>query len=225
MSINVVMLGPPGAGKGTQGERIAREHGVPKVSTGDILRECIQTGSDLGRAVGEVMAAGRLVGDDLMIDIVSQRLKQPDATRGFVLDGFPRTVVQARALDAMMVDRGLLAILAVDVPTDVLVMRLATRRICGSCGLNAPPATPAGAPCPRCGGAFVMRSDDQEGVIRERLRVYEQQTQPLMAFYGSRATFHRIDGNRPPDVVFAALEAALAPKGVTVRTPGVERTS
>jgi adenylate kinase len=224
MSINVVMLGAPGAGKGTQGERVARAFGVPRISTGDILRECTHQGTELGRAVEDVMAAGHLVSDDLMIDIVSKRLAQPDVTRGFVLDGFPRTVVQARALDDMMGTRGVLTILAIDVPADVLVARLSSRRVCDHCGLNAPPEVGAGALCPRCGGVFVSRSDDDGGVIRERLRVYEQQTQPLVRYYDDRPTFFVIDGNQPPEVVYAALEAALDPVGVTARTPGGERT-
>lgn len=225
MSINVVMLGPPGAGKGTQGERIARSYGVPKISTGDILRESAQTGTELGRTVNAVMSAGQLVGDDLMIGIVAQRLSRADAAAGFVLDGFPRTVVQAGALDEMMEGRGPLTVLTVDVPTDVLVTRLAGRRICGSCGLNAAPNAVAGLACPQCGGSFVIRNDDQEDVIRERLKVYERQTQPLVTFYGPRPTFHRVDGNQPPDVVFAALEAALVPVGVMARVPGADRTS
>ena len=130
MALNVVMLGPPGAGKGTQAERLAKTRGVPKISTGDILREAVQAGTELGKAAKTTMEAGNLVGDDVMIGIVGERLAKRDARNGFVLDGFPRTVIQATALDAMVDGRGPLCVLDIVVPEDVLVRRLATRRIC-----------------------------------------------------------------------------------------------
>ena len=139
VAINVVMLGPPGAGKGTQSERLSRTRKVPKISTGDILREAVQAVTEVGRAAKETMEAGNLVGDDIMIAIVQDRLGRADARCGFVLDGFPRTVVQATALDRMMSDRGPLVVLNMVVPEDVLVRRLATRRICRKCGANAAP--------------------------------------------------------------------------------------
>ena len=131
------MLGPPGAGKGTQAERFARAHGVPKVSTGDILREAVQANTELGRAAKATMDAGTLIGDDVMIGIVRERLEREDALRGFVLDGFPRTVVQAGALDQLIDGRGPLVVIDIAVPDDVLIRRLATRRICSKCGVNA----------------------------------------------------------------------------------------
>jgi adenylate kinase len=223
MSIDVVMLGPPGAGKGTQAARLAGAFGIPKISTGDILREAAQADTGDGRALRAVMAAGHLVSDDLMVRIVADRVAQADAAAGFVLDGFPRTVVQAKALDAQEAGRGPLTVLCLEVPHDVLVARLSARRICGACGLNAPPGAGADAPCARCGGAFVIRTDDGNGVVRERLRVYDEQTRPLVDYYRGRPTFFEIDGNQPPDVVYAALEAVLAPVGVARRAPGVER--
>jgi adenylate kinase len=206
-ALNVVMLGPPGAGKGTQAERFARRHGVPKISTGDILREAVAAASDLGRAARETMNAGNLVGDDVMIGIVEERLARPDAVRGFVLDGFPRTVVQASALDRMMNTRGKLVVVEIVVPEDVLVRRLAARRICSVCGTNAPVEWTT--TCGKCGGALVQRTDDGDGIVRERLKVYHRQTKPLVDYYSGRPTFRTVDGNRPPDVVMAALDQAI----------------
>jgi adenylate kinase len=206
-SLNVVMLGPPGAGKGTQAERFARRHGVPKISTGDILREAVAAETDLGRAARETMDAGNLVGDDVMIGIIEERLARADAARGFVLDGFPRTVIQASALDRMVNGRGALVVVEIVVPEDVLVRRLAARRICSVCGTNAPVEWTT--TCGKCGGSLVQRSDDGDGIVRERLKVYQRQTKPLVDYYSGRPTFRAVDGNRPPDVVTAALDAAI----------------
>ena len=159
------------------------------------------------RAAKETMEAGNLVGDDIMIAIVQDRLGRADARCGFVLDGFPRTVVQATALDRMIDGRGPLVVLDMVVPEDVLVRRLATRRICGTCGANAAPEWKA--KCGKCGGALVTRVDDGIDIVRERLKVYLRQTRPLVEYYAGRPTFRRIDGNRPPDLVTADVDAAL----------------
>lgn len=207
VAVRLVMLGPPGAGKGTQAERFARTHGIPRISTGDILRDAVAAGTDMGRAAREVMNAGRLVGDDIMIGIVRERLERTDAQAGFVLDGFPRTVVQAQALDDLVDEAAPLVIVDIEVPTDTLVKRLQTRRICGSCGVGAPPGAKV---CAKCGGALVARADDNEMVVRERLAVYERNTQPIVDFYQRRNTFRSIDGDQTEDSVAADLAAAVA---------------
>jgi adenylate kinase len=153
------------------------------------------------------MEAGNLIGDDIMIAIVQDRLDRPDAHCGFVLDGFPRTVVQATALDRMVAGRGPLVVLDMVVPEDVLVRRLATRRICRKCGANAAPGWKT--TCGKCGGALVTRVDDGIEIVRERLKVYLRQTKPLVEYYSARPTFSSIDGNRPPDLVTADVDAAL----------------
>lgn len=207
VALNVVMLGPPGAGKGTQSERFARTHGLPKIATGDILRDAVKAGTPMGQAAGAAMDAGELVGDDVMIGIVGDRLMRPDTTTGFVLDGFPRTVTQATALDRIMEGRGPLVVIDIVVPEDVLLRRLAARRICGSCGVNAPIEWTTA--CEKCGGALVHRTDDSDGIVAGRLKVYHRQTRPIVEFYSARPTFRTIDGNEPPDVVTASMDSAI----------------
>jgi adenylate kinase len=207
-SLNLVMLGPPGAGKGTQAERISRTRQLPKISTGDILREAVHDRTPLGCAAKEEMEAGHLVTDDVMIGIVQERLERADARKGFVLDGFPRTIVQANALDRLVNGRGPLVVLDIVVPEEVLVRRLASRRICGECGSNA--AVEWLMACEKCGGTLIARVDDGVTIVRERLGVYHRQTKPLVEYYSGRPTFRQIDGNLPPDVVTGAIDAALA---------------
>ena len=214
--LNVVMLGPPGAGKGTQSERFARTHGLPKIATGDILREAVKDGTAMGQAAAAAMDAGKLVGDEVMIGIVGDRLEQPDTSTGFVLDGFPRTVAQATALDKIMEGRGPLVVVDIVVPEDVLLRRLAARRICGTCGVNAPIEWTT--KCHECGGQLVHRTDDSDGIVAGRLKVYHRQTKPIVEFYAERPTFRTIDGNQPPDVVTAAMDAAI--KEASVVTGG-----
>ncbi len=201
------MLGPPGAGKGTQAERFARTHGLPKISTGDILRDAVQAGTGLGRVAKATMDAGELVGDEVMIGIVRERLERPDTQGGFVLDGFPRTVPQASALDTIMDGRGPLVVVDIVVPEDVLLRRLAARRICGSCGVNA--LIEWTAICGNCGGALITRTDDGVEIVRGRLKVYDRETRPIVEFYSGRPTFRMIDGNQPPDVVTGAMDRAI----------------
>lgn len=239
MSLNLVMLGPPGAGKGTQAERFARIRGIPRVSTGDILREAVSADTDLGGRVKGIMDRGELVSDEVMTGIVRERLDKPDARAGFILDGFPRTVAQAEALDRIMEGRGLLLVIDIVVPETELVRRLGSRMICASCGANAGDATepagtgtdPVGRPrrttgamadavaavmaetspqqCRRCGGSLVQRADDSQGIVLERLKVYHRQTEPLVEYYRDRSTFRQVNGVQSPDCVAAELAAAV----------------
>lgn len=213
VALNVVMLGPPGAGKGTQAERFAREQALPKISTGDILREAVQSGSDLGQAVQAVMERGELVSDDLVTGIVRERLSRDDVSAGFVLDGFPRTVPQARALDEIMVGRDPLIVVEIKVPDEELVRRVRARRVCRSCGANVSAfgVDPSkAARCERCGGELVSRADDSEAVVRERLRVYWRDTRPMIDYYSGRPTFRAVDGAQPPEQVRQTLLATIA---------------
>jgi adenylate kinase len=209
MSLNLIMIGPPGAGKGTQAEQIARTRGVPKISTGDILREAVQNDTDIGRRAKAIMARGELVGDDVMIGIVRERLDQVDAREGFVLDGFPRTVEQAEALDRIVDGRSPLIIVEIVVPEGELVRRMTGRLVCEACAANADAEGARTGKCQRCGGRLVQRSDDNEAVIRERLKIYERRTQPLIEFYQMRPTFRSVNGSQTPDRVAADLLAAI----------------
>jgi adenylate kinase len=213
MALNLLMLGPPGAGKGTQAERFARARGIPKISTGDILREAVHAGTEIGNRAKAVMDRGELVGDDVMIGIVRERLERDDALSGFVLDGFPRTVAQATALDGIMMGRDPLIVLDIVVPEAELVRRLSTRLICHDCGVGAPVVGLADAVCVKCGGRLVQRADDNQAVVLDRLKVYNLQSHPLVEYYSVRPTFRSIDGAQPPDRVAADLVAAVEAAG------------
>jgi adenylate kinase len=216
VALNVVMLGPPGAGKGTQADRFARENDIPKISTGDILREAVQSGSELGATVKAVMERGELVSDELITGIVRERLGRADAAKGFVLDGFPRTVAQAEALDRMVVNGHPLIVVEIRVPDEELVRRVQGRRVCRSCGRNVSAFTggqAASTRCVVCGGELVTRSDDSADVVRERLKVYWRDTRPVIAYYTDRPTFRAIDGAQAPDDVRTAILGAIGTLG------------
>ena len=205
--VNLIMIGPPGAGKGTQAERIAHERGVPKISTGDILREAIQQGTPLGLRAKAIVERGDLVSDDVMIGVVQERLERPDTKRGFVLDGFPRTVPQAEALDLILDGRGPLIVIEIVVPTEELDKRMTARRVCRNCGANAEPTDTV---CARCGGEIVARADDGQAAVRTRRQgIYSKQTKPILDYYRTRPTFRTINGAQPPDRVSEALTAAI----------------
>lgn len=207
------MMGPPGAGKGTQAERFAREQGIPKISTGDILREAVAAATPMGLAVKAQLERGELVSDELIIGIVRERLLRADAQDGFVLDGFPRTVPQAKALDQMLDGQTPLIVVEIQVPDEELVRRVRSRRVCASCGTNA--SAFVGDPsmaekCRKCGGKLVPRSDDNENVVKDRLKVYWSATSPMIAYYHKRPTYRVVDGAQAPEQVRDALVAAVA---------------
>jgi adenylate kinase len=209
LAVNVIMLGPPGAGKGTQGERFAMGHRIPRISTGDILRDEMHAGTPLGKAVKDVIDRGELVGDDVMIDIVTDRLARPDTQNGFVLDGFPRTVAQAEALDKMMAARDPLIVLDIVVPEAELARRLGSRMICEACGHNADGRETQPGVCHFCGGRLTQRADDNAVVVLERFKIYTTATKPLVDFYRTRPTFRSINGAQSLDRVAADLNAAV----------------
>ena len=232
MALNVIILGPPGAGKGTQAERFARERGIPKISTGDILREAVSAGTEIGLQAKAIMARGELVGDELIIEIVRERLQRPDALGGFVLDGFPRTLAQAAALDTIVDRRDPLIVVDIAVPEAELMRRLGSRMVCQDCAVNADLAAagkdPAGQAvplrCRLCGGRLVQRADDSQDVVGERLKVYHRQSEPLVEYYRVRPTFRSIDGAQTPDLVAADLAAAIEAVGHGPRFTGVAST-
>ncbi len=213
MAFNLVMFGPPGAGKGTQASRLAVELGIPQISTGDILREAVQTGTELGRQAKAIMDSGELVSDQVVVGIIRERLAKKDAAAGFILDGFPRTVSQASELDVILQGRDALVVIELSVPDEALISRLSKRRVCADCGSivgsQADGSNLTSLTCSTCGGDLVQRSDDREEVVRERLRVYHQQTSPLVEFYRLRPSFRSLDGNQPVDLVTTAVREAV----------------
>jgi adenylate kinase len=212
MALNLVVLGPPGAGKGTQAKGFAAGRRIPHISTGDMLREAVAAGTGIGLRAKAVMEQGGLVSDEIILGVVRERLAKPDAQDGFLLDGFPRTVAQAEALDRMMAGRGPLVVVDIAVADEELVRRLTSRRVCSRCGANAwVPAEGAAAPagCATCGGALIQRPDDREEVIRERLRVYARDTRPLVEYYRGRPSFRTVNGAQAPEQVARDLAAAV----------------
>jgi adenylate kinase len=209
MGLNVIMMGPPGAGKGTQAGRFARERGLLKISTGDILREAIREQNPTALEAKARMDRGELVDDATMIAIVAERLRKSDADPGFVLDGFPRTVTQAQALDDIMLRRnnGPLIVVDVVVPELELVRRLASRRICAACGATADAS--ALDTCTVCGGELIQRIDDDHGIVRERLKIYQHSTKPVLEYYRQRSTFRIVNGAQTPECVACELDTLI----------------
>jgi adenylate kinase len=208
------MLGPPGAGKGTQATLLAERLGAPHISTGDILREAVKGGAPLGREARRYMDQGLLLPDAVMIGLVEERLAQADCTRGFVLDGFPRTVRQAEALDALLARSGLRldAVLEIAVPREELVRRLAGRRVCRSCGAMFHVAfdPPARANrCDRCGGELVQRDDDREETIGHRMDVYRRETAPVLEHYRAAGLVREVAGTGSRDEVFGRVASSV----------------
>ena len=206
--VNLVLLGAPGAGKGTQSQFIIDEFGLPHISTGDILRSAVKEGKRLGLKAKGYMESGALVPDELIIDLMQERLAQQDCEKGFILDGFPRTTTQAAALDTVLSGDGrrIDAAIAIEVPDDVIVERLSSRRVCRACGYTG---TAADAQCPQCSGEMYQRTDDNPETIQNRLNVYHNSTAPLVNYYAGAGVLVEIDGNRPVDQVYADVKAAI----------------
>jgi len=214
--MRLVLLGAPGSGKGTQAQRWQARHGLPQVSTGDLLREAVAAGTALGRAAKIVMDAGQLVADDIMLGIIRERLARPDAAHGFVLDGFPRTIAQADGLAHQLADMGvsLDAVVQLDIEPEILLRRLAGRRSCRRCGRVFHIETNPPKPGELCtdGGPhdLFQRPDDTEATLRERLAVYVERTRPLIDYYADKGLLRQIDANGTLDEVYSRLEAVLA---------------
>ncbi len=211
-AVRVIFLGPPGAGKGTQAARLATHLGVPKIGTGEMLRTAISRNTPLGQQVHPFMETGNLVPDHLLVALVRERIGEPDCDRGFVLDGFPRTLPQAQGLEEMSGDPRAWVVFDFEVPRPELMLRLSGRRWCPSCQatfhlLNDPPRRDG--VCDGCGTALVQREDDHESVVARRLQEYDARTFPLIEYYRSRARMIPIDGNRPMDTVFRDLLQAV----------------
>ncbi len=212
--LRLVLLGPPGAGKGTQASNLAAHLGVPHISTGDMFREAAASGTELGALVSSYMESGGLVPDDVTISVVRRRLSLEDCGMGFILDGFPRTLPQARALDETLeeMDATLDAVVNISVPDEVLVRRSSGRRTCSRCGrtyhLEYDPPEREGL-CDDCGGELVHRSDDREETVLQRLHVYGERTAPLVDYYRSRSLLRTVDGDSSIDEVFERIRSAL----------------
>ncbi|WP_054697845.1 adenylate kinase [Syntrophomonas palmitatica] len=212
--MNIVLMGPPGAGKGTQAEFIKARYPIPHISTGDIFREAVANGTELGKKAKTYMDSGQLVPDEVTIGIIEERLAREDCQKGFLLDGFPRTTVQAEALDKALAltGRKIEAAINISVPNEILVERMSGRISCKDCktvyNLKFNPPAKAGI-CDRCGGELIQRSDDRGDTVGKRLEVYMEQTNPLLDYYKAQGLLHDIDGNRDTEVVFADVRSIL----------------
>jgi adenylate kinase len=215
--MRIVMLGAPGSGKGTQAQRLQKEHGLPQISTGDLLRKAVADKTELGLQAKKVMDAGELVSDDIVLGMIKERIAQPDAKKGFLLDGFPRNTAQADSLDALLggLELKLDRVVLLDVDFDILMKRLTGRRTCSKTGavLNiyfSPPAELEA--CRKAGGELIQRADDNEATIRNRLQVYERQTAPLIEYYTKRGLLKTVTATGDVDGVYAKFKGALGLK-------------
>ena len=213
--MNILLLGPQGSGKGTQAKRIASDYGIPHIATGDIFREAMANGTPLGEKVRPIYESGSLVPDELTIALIRERLAEDDAENGFVLDGFPRTIPQAEALNAVLepLGRRLTAVLSIEAPDEEVVRRLSGRRMCEKKGHVYhvefdPPKNPGF--CDQDGSVLVQREDDREETVRHRLHVFHEQTKPLIDYYEKRGLLRRFDGTRTPEEVHGHIRATLA---------------
>ncbi|MGV8937174.1 MAG: adenylate kinase [Allorhizobium sp.] len=214
--MRLILLGPPGAGKGTQAQRLVETHGIPQLSTGDMLRAAVAAQTEVGKRAKSVMDAGKLVSDDIVIAIVSERIDQPDCANGFILDGFPRTLVQADATDKMLSDKGLglSTVIEIKVDDDVLADRIAGRYTCANCGAgyhddNLRPKVEG--VCDKCGSThFKRRPDDNRDTVVARLQIYYKETSPLLGYYYAKGKLNSVDGMADIDTVTAEIEKILA---------------
>ncbi|MEM1537877.1 MAG: adenylate kinase [Candidatus Nezhaarchaeales archaeon] len=208
--MRIILLGCPGSGKGTQAAKLSKELNVPHISTGDILREAVKLGTELGRFAKSYMNRGLLVPDDVIVGIIKERLKQPDTNKGFILDGFPRTLAQAEALNSLSIQID--AVIDIQVDDEEVIRRLSNRRTCKNCGavyhLIFNPSKKPGV-CDKCGGPLYQRDDDKEETIRNRLSVYKRQTKPLLNYYQSKGLLKRVNGNLTIDEVYNNIKKAL----------------
>ncbi|MCR5516385.1 MULTISPECIES: adenylate kinase [Lachnospira] len=213
--MKIIMLGAPGAGKGTQAKRIAAKYSIPHISTGDIFRANIKNNTELGQKAKTYMDKGELVPDELVVDLIMDRFKQPDAANGYVLDGFPRTIPQAEALDKALAANGESVDFAinVEVPDENIIKRMGGRRACVGCGatyhieFNAPKVEGV---CDTCGEKLILRDDDKPETVKNRLSVYHDQTQPLIEYYNKKNVLREVDGTMAMDDVFNAIVEILA---------------
>ena len=212
--MELILLGPPGAGKGTQAKMIIEKYGIPQISTGDILRAAVKNGTPMGVKAKAFMDAGQLVTDEVVVGIVKERLNEPDCENGFILDGFPRTTPQADALTQTLISMGrsLTAVISLTVDMDALVERLTGRLTCKSCGSGYhvsfdPPLTPD--VCDRCGGDLVQRADDKEETVRNRLEIYTEETAPLVSYYRGKGILTEVDGMADINIVQQQIDAVL----------------
>ena len=206
--MKIVLLGGPGADKGTQAQRLVAEYGVAHISTGDLLRAAIKNGTELGKQAKSYMDKGQLVPDELVVNLAKERLADDDAQKGFILDGFPRNTAQAVVLDSELKDMGLAldAAVLVDVDPDVIVKRLSSRRTCKNCGYTAPAGVDV---CPRCGGEMYQRDDDKPETIQRRLDVYQTQTAPLIEYYKGHGLLKTVNGEQAVDDVYKDMKEQL----------------
>lgn len=210
--MRTVLLGAPGSGKGTQGAVLAQKYNIPQVSTGDLLRAAVKAGTELGKKAKSAMDAGELVSDDIVMGLIRERLSEADAKEGYILDGFPRNIAQAESLDTMLEEMGqpLQGVVLLDVPFEELMQRLTGRRTCKDCGAiyniySTPPKTEG--KCDRCEGELFQRADDNEETIGNRLKVYEEQTAPLIGYYDSKGKLNSIPGTGDIDEITGAVGA------------------